>query len=53
MNIRRLLFHRRDTDPGPYEVAMVDAGRFHIQVTESPRKRSVQIHVDNEQVWKS
>lgn len=55
MKVRRLLWNRSDRDPKPYETAHIDCGtddKFAIQVTESPSGRSVQIHVNNEQVWK-
>lgn len=51
MNVRRLLWNKRDTDPYPYEVAIIDAGSYQVQVLESPRKRSVQVHVNGQKVW--
>lgn len=55
MRIRHFLFNMRDTDPKLYEVAHIDCGtddKFVVQVMESPTGKSVQIHVNNEQVWK-
>jgi hypothetical protein len=49
------MFTMRPDNPRPHEVAVIDCGAddaFVVQVSESPLRRSVQIHVNNEQVWK-
>lgn len=54
MDVRHFTFLRRSGDPKPYQHARVSAGRLRsavdVEVTESPNRRTVYVHVNGKQV---